>query len=160
MDGKSRKLDSAKVVVNTPSSAADELVASPETQTKVDSDDPNGPRAPLRSNVDDPEEWELPCSDSESVCWDEAYRMELVACRPTIKCGTTGCTGSCPISVVGHRFSAGKKPAACGFCVKSDWVSRNVLPREQSAPLGDVEKEILLEASSGLCAQRAGSFLL
>ena len=67
MDGKSRKLESAKGVVNTPMVAA-------------------GPRAPPRSNLDDPEEWELACSDSESVCWDEAHRMEPVADRPIIKC--------------------------------------------------------------------------
>ena len=93
MDDKSRKLESAKGVVNTPIFDADERVVSPETQTKVDSDDPDGPRAPLRSSFDDPEDWELSCSDGESVCWDEAHRMEPVACRPIIKCGTTGCTG-------------------------------------------------------------------
>ena len=121
MDGKSRKLESAKGVVDTPIVAA-------------------GPRAPLRSNLDDPEEWELPCSDGESVCWDEAHRMELVACRPIIKCGTTGNTGSCPTSVVGHGYTAEKEPDTCGICGKTIRVSRNVLP--QSAPFGDVEKEV------------------
>ena len=43
------------------------------------------PRVPLRSNLDDPEEWEPPCSDSESACWDEVHRTEPVACRPIIK---------------------------------------------------------------------------
>ena len=43
MDGKSRKFDPAKGVVNTPLCVT-------------------GPRAPSRSNLDDPEEWELPCS--------------------------------------------------------------------------------------------------
>ena len=43
MDGKSRKFDPAKGVVNTPMCVT-------------------GPRAPLRSNLDDPEEWELPSS--------------------------------------------------------------------------------------------------
>ena len=129
MDGKSRKLDSATGVVNTPICAA-------------------GPRAPLRSNLDDPEEWELPCDDGESVCWDEAHRTEPVACRPIIQCGTTGCTGSCPISVVGHGCTAGTEPDTCGICGKPSWVSRNVLPREQSAPSGDVEKEVLLAAAS------------
>ena len=129
MDGKSRKLGSAKGVVNIPICVA-------------------GPRAPLRSNLDDPEEWELPCSNGESVCWDEAHRTEPVACRPIIKCGTTGCTGSCPTPVVGHGYTAGKEPDTCGICGKTNWVSRNVLPREQSAPFGDVEKEVLLEATS------------
>ena len=52
-DGKGRKLDSAKGVVNTPICVA-------------------RPRGPLRSNLDDREEWELSCSDDESVCWYEA----------------------------------------------------------------------------------------
>ena len=73
-----------------------------------------GRRAPLRSNLDDPEEWELPCSVDESVCWDEAHRTEPVACCQIIKCGTTGCTGSCPLSVMDYGFSAGKEPRA-GF---------------------------------------------
>ena len=107
------------------------------------------PRASLRSNLDDPEEWELPCSDGESVCWDEAHRMEPVACRPIIKCGTTGCTGSCPKSVVGHGYTAVKEPDTCGICVKTNWVSPNVLPREQSAPFGEFKKEVLREAASG-----------
>ena len=70
------------------------------------------------------------CSDGESVCWDETYRMEPVACRPIIKCGTTGSTESCPTSVVGHGYAAGKEPDTCGICEKTNWVSRNVLPRE------------------------------
>ena len=41
MDGKSRKFDPAKGVVNTPLCVT-------------------GPRDPLRPNLDDPEEWELP----------------------------------------------------------------------------------------------------
>ena len=90
-----------------------------------------GPRASSRSNADDPEEWELPCSDGESVCWDEAHRTEPVACRPIIKCGMTGCTGSCPTSVVGHGYTAEKEPDTCEMCGKTHWVSRNVLPREQ-----------------------------
>ena len=85
MDGKSRKFDPAKSVVNTPLCVT-------------------GPRAPLWSNLDDPEEWELPCSVDESVCWDEARRTEPVACRSIIKCGTTGCALSCPTTVEGHGW--------------------------------------------------------
>ena len=90
-----------------------------------------------------------PCSDGESVCWAEAHHTERVACRPIIKCGTTGCTGSCPTSVVGHGYTAGKEPDTCEICGKTNWVFRNVLLREQSALFGDVEKEVLLEATSG-----------
>ena len=100
MDGKSRKFDSVKSVVNTPIGVA-------------------GPRAPLRSNLDDPEDWELPCSVGESVCWDEAHRTEPVACRSTIKCGTTGCTRSCPTSVEECWHTAGKKPATRRTCQTS-----------------------------------------
>ena len=51
-NGKSRKFDPVKGVVNTPLCVT-------------------GPRAPLRSNLDDPKEWELTCSVDESVCWNE-----------------------------------------------------------------------------------------
>ena len=72
MDGENRKFDPAKGVVNIPSCVT-------------------GPRAPLRSNLDDPEEWELPCSVDESVCWDRAaHRTELIACCPIINCRTMG----------------------------------------------------------------------
>ena len=37
-------------------------------------------------------------------------------------------------------------------------VSRNVLPREQSAPFGDVEKEVVLEATSGPWELLSGVF--
>ena len=129
MDGKRRKLESAKGAVNTPIVAAK-------------------PTAPLRSNLDDPEEWELPRSVGDSVCWDETHRMQPVVCRPIIKCGTTGCTESSPTSVVGHGQTAGKEPDTCGICGKTNWVSRNVLPREQSALFGDVVKEAELDDAS------------
>ena len=74
MDGKNRKFDPYKGVVNTPLCVTE-------------------PRVPLRSNLDDPEEWELHCSDGESACWDEVHRTGPVACRPIIKCGTMGAVG-------------------------------------------------------------------
>ena len=46
-------------------------------------------------------------------------------------------------------YPAVKEPDTCGICGTTKWVSRNVLPRERSAPFGDVEKEVLLEAASG-----------
>ena len=100
MDGKSRKFDTAKGVVNTPLCVT-------------------GPRALLRSKIDDPEECELHCSVDESVCWDETHRTEPVACCPIIKSGTTGCTGSSPLSVVEDGYTAGKKPATCEICGKT-----------------------------------------
>ena len=45
--------------------------------------------------------------------------MAPVACRPIIKCGKSGCTGSCPLSVVGYGYTAGKKPATCRTCGKT-----------------------------------------
>ena len=129
MDGKSRKFDPGKGVVNTPLCATE-------------------PRVPLRSDLDDPEGWELPCSDGESACWDEVHRTELVACRPIIKCGTMGCAGSCLLSVAEYGYTVGTEPVTCGICVKTNWVSRNVLPREQSAPSGVVEEDVSLAATT------------
>ena len=34
-------------------------------------------------------------------------------------CGTTGCAGSCPLSVVEYGYTAGKKPATCQICWKT-----------------------------------------
>ena len=45
--------------------------------------------------------------------------VHCVACRPIIKCGKSGCTGSCPLSVVENGYSAGKKPATCRTCGKT-----------------------------------------
>ena len=42
--------------------------------------------------------------------------MAPVACRPIIKCGKSGCTGSCRLSVVEYGYTAGKKPATCKTC--------------------------------------------
>ena len=86
MDGKSRKFDPGKGVVNTPLCVTE-------------------PRVPLRSNLDDPKEWELPCSDGESACWDEVHRTKLVSCCPIIKCGTMECAGSCLLSVAEYGYS-------------------------------------------------------
>ena len=55
----------------------------------------------------------------ESVCWDEAHRTEPVGCRPITKCGTTGCIGSSPLSVVEYGYAAGNKPATCEICGKT-----------------------------------------
>ena len=117
MDGKSRKFDPAKGVVNTPLCVT-------------------GPRAPLRSNLDDPEELELSRSVDESVCWDEAHRTEPVACCPIIKCGTTGCTGSSPLSVVEYGYTAGNEPATCENCRKT-FPRSNVTPSDPSPAVGD-----------------------
>ena len=58
--------------------------------------------------------------------------------------------------LVRHLWYSGD---TCGICGKTIWVSWNVLPREQSAPFGNVEEEVLLEAASGP-RERAGFFLL
>ena len=42
--------------------------------------------------------------------------MAPVVGRPIIKCGKSGCTGSCPLSVVEHGCKAGRKPATCSTC--------------------------------------------
>ena len=80
--------------------------------------DPGGPRAPLRSNFDDPEGWDTSGSEEECAQRDVVHRMALVAGRPVIKCGTSGCTGSCSLSVMENGYNAGKKPATCRTCGK------------------------------------------
>ena len=45
--------------------------------------------------------------------------MAPVACRPIIKCGKSGCTGSCPLSVVAYGYKAGRKPPTCRACGKT-----------------------------------------
>ena len=45
--------------------------------------------------------------------------MVPVACRPVVKCGKSGCAGSCPLSVVEYGYTAGKKPATCRTCGKT-----------------------------------------
>ena len=95
-----------------------------------------------------PKRMGTPCSDGESACWDEVHRTGPVACRPIIKCGTMGCGGSYLLFVAEYGKTVGTEPVTCGICGKTSWVSRNVLPREQSAPFGVVEKEVSLAAST------------
>ena len=47
------------------------------------------------------------------------HRMAPVACLPIIKCEKSGCTGSCPLSVVDYGYKTGKKPATCRTCGKT-----------------------------------------
>ena len=42
--------------------------------------------------------------------------MAPVACRPIIKCGKSGCTGSRPFSVVEYGYKAGRKPDTRRTC--------------------------------------------
>ena len=79
--------------------------------------DTGAPRAPLRSNFDDPEGWDTSVSE-ESSQRDVVHRMVPVAGRPIIMCGISGCSGSCPLSVVEKGYEAGKKPATCKTCGK------------------------------------------
>ena len=45
--------------------------------------------------------------------------MAPVACRSVIKCGKSGCAGSCPLSVEESEYTDGKKPATCRTCGKT-----------------------------------------
>ena len=80
--------------------------------------DPGGPRAPLRSNLDDPEGWDTSGSEEECVQRDVVHRMAPVANRPIIKCSISGCSGSFPLFMVENGYKAGKKPATCRTCGK------------------------------------------
>ena len=48
----------------------------------------------------------------------------------------------------GIWFSVGTEPVTCGISGKTNWVSRDLLPREQSAPFGVVEEEVSLAATT------------
>ena len=72
-----------------------------------------GPRAPLRSNFDDPEGWDTSFSEEECSQQDVVQRMVPVAGSPIIMCG---CSGSCSLSAVENVYQAGKKPATCQTC--------------------------------------------
>ena len=69
-----------------------------DMRSQVAFHDPNGPRAPLRSNFDDPNGWEPPESPSDRISFPtsvvgqtgEVLCMDPVACRPIIKCRKTG----------------------------------------------------------------------
>ena len=56
--------------------------------------DTGGPRAPLRSNFDDPEGWDTSVSEEGCSQRDVVHRMVPVAGRPIIMCGISGCSGS------------------------------------------------------------------
>ena len=92
--------------------------------------DTGGPRAPLRSNFDDPEGWDTSLSEEECSQQDVLQRMFPVAGRRTIMCGTSGCSGSCSLSAVENGYEAGKKPATCQTCgrIFPRPNSRNVSP--------------------------------
>ena len=72
--------------------------------------DTGGPRAPLRSNFDDPEGWDTSISEEECSQQDVVQRMVPVAGRPIIMCCTSGCSGSFSLSAVESGYEAGKKP--------------------------------------------------
>ena len=50
-------------------------------------------------------------SKKECVQRDVVHRMAPVDGRAIIKCGNSGCIGSCPLSVVEYGYQAGKEPA-------------------------------------------------
>ena len=66
--------------------------------------------------------------------------------------------GSFLLSVADCGFSVGTEPVTCGICGKTNWVSRNVLPREQSAPFGVVEEEVSLAATTYLWEPKSRVF--
>ena len=96
-------------------------------------------------NLNDTKEWELPCAVLTAKAYvgmkHIARNLLLVAQSSIVE--RAGCAGSCPTFVVGH----GKKAGEGVRNVRDLWedsirVSRNVFPREQWAPFGDVEKRI------------------
>ena len=80
--------------------------------------DTGGPELHYGQNFDDPEGWDTSISEEECSQRDVVHRMVPVAGRPIIMCGISGCSGSCPLSVVENGYEAGKKPATCKTCGK------------------------------------------
>ena len=70
-----------------------------DMQLQVAWAEPNGPRAPLRPNSDDPHGWEPTESPVDQLSFPtsvagqtgDIHRMDSVACRPTVKCRKTMC---------------------------------------------------------------------
>ena len=58
----------------------------------------------------------VPRRNAHNGTWYIAWHLLLVA--QSFLCGTSGCTGSCPLSVVENGYNAGKKPATCRTCGK------------------------------------------
>ena len=109
--------------------------------------DTDGPRAPLRSNFDDPEAF----SEEECSQQDFVQRIVLVAGRPIIMCGTVGCSGSFSLSAVENEYEAGKKPATRQTCGRIFPCpnSRNVSPvKSRAVKCGFLER--LTARSSGV----------
>ena len=63
-----------------------------------------------------PEGWDTFFSEEECSQQDVVQHMVLVAGRPIIMCGTSGCSGSFSLSAVENGYEAGKKPATCQTC--------------------------------------------
>ena len=125
-----------------------------DMRSQVASDDRNGPRAPLRSNFDDPDEWEPTESPGDQLC------LQFVVGQ-TGKV-QSGCAGACTPSEVVHGHQAGKETLTYKICVtifprydvtladfdsyknaslaisrRASWVSWSDLPGGQSAPSGE-----------------------
>ena len=86
----------------------------------VASYDPNGPRAPLLFNFDDPDGWEPTESPGDQPSLQvvvgqtgKVHRMDPASCRPVIKCRKSGCAGACTPSEVVHGYQAGKETLTC-----------------------------------------------
>ena len=71
--------------------------------------------------------------------------MAPVACRPIIKCGKSGCTRSCPLSVVEYGYKAGRKPATCRACGKT--FPRPNVTLSDFFPVKSDKKEIIVGTS-------------
>ena len=82
------------------------------------------------------------------------YRMVPVACRPIIKCGKTGCAGSCPPSVVGCWYTAGQKPATFRTCGKT-FPRPNVTLSDVLPARGEKKKRNSIQNASPAMSRRS-----
>ena len=147
--------------MNTPRFAADERVASPETQakstlmTQMDPELHCGPISMTQKNGNSPVLTAKVCVGMQRIAWN-------------LLLGTTGCTGSCPTSVVGHesygtvtrvakRMSsthlAPVVPSGVELVSRATYISRKKRNRETCWRQSKALKRVQREAERKLVAQ-------
>ena len=122
MDGKSRKFEPGKGVVNTPLCVTE-------------------PRVPLQSNLDDPEEWEL------SVLTDKGHAGTKYIAQNLLLVAQPSSVGSCLFSVAEYGYTVGTQPVTCGICGRPIGLLGMFCLVNCRNLFGVVEKEVSLAAT-------------
>ena len=118
--------------------------------------DPGGPRAPLRSNFDDPEGWDTSGSEEECAQRDVVYRMALLLAAQSSSVVFLAAMVLVPLSVVENGYKAGEKPATCRTCGKT-FPRPNISGiKSRIASPTRSQKSSVLSWSEALCEQSRG----